>query len=95
MPSHLKIGVYKMDYVVLIGSIAGILSTISGLPQLIKIIKIRETRDLSLATMLIGSTASTLWLIYGFFIWSLPLVGSNIVGLSIAFATIRYKLKYH
>lgn len=78
-----------------IGSIAGILSTISGLPQLIKIIRIRETIDLSLAAIVIGLTGSTFWLIYGLCIWSLPLIGSNSVGLSVNFAILGYKLKYH
>ncbi|WML68050.1 MAG: hypothetical protein METHP_01622 [Methanoregula sp. SKADARSKE-2] len=84
-----------IDYVILLGITAGILSTIASLPQLIKVIRTRTTRDLSLAALAIGLTGSTLWLIYGLCIGSLPLIGSNCVGLILNSAILGYKLRYH
>jgi MtN3 and saliva related transmembrane protein len=48
-----------------IGYAAGILTLIGYLPQTIKTIRIRETKDLSLLTFLIIGTSGVLWTVYG------------------------------
>lgn len=49
-----------------VGYLAGLLTLIGYLPQTIKTIRTRETKDLSLLTFLIIGTSATLWTIYGF-----------------------------
>jgi MtN3 and saliva related transmembrane protein len=49
-----------------VGYLAGILTLIGYLPQTIKTIRTRETKDLSLLTFLIIGTSAVLWTVYGF-----------------------------
>jgi len=54
-----------MDYITIIGLIAGACTTISFLPQVFKIYRTRETRDLSLGMYIILSVGISLWVVYG------------------------------
>lgn len=47
------------------GYFAGALTLIAFLPQTIRTIRIRETRDLSLATFLTISISGVFWVVYG------------------------------
>lgn len=49
----------------MIGYIAGTLTLIGYLPQTIKTIKTRETKDLSLLTFVIIGVSAVLWTVYG------------------------------
>jgi MtN3 and saliva related transmembrane protein len=83
-----------MDYTQILGLAAATLTTISGLPQLIKILKLKETRDLSLEMYLLMFTGITLWFIYGIIKKDLPLIIGNIITLFITGIIIGLKLKY-
>ncbi len=69
-------------------------TTISLLPQALKIIKIKETRDISLLMYLILDTGLALWLTYGILIRDVPVIAANAVSLVIATLIILLKLKY-
>jgi len=49
-----------------IGFTAGALSLIGYLPQTIKTIRTRKTRDLALATFLFVMLSAGIWIVYGF-----------------------------
>jgi MtN3 and saliva related transmembrane protein len=49
----------------LVGYCAGALTLIGYLPQTIKTIRTRKTRDLSLPTFTIIGTSAVLWTVYG------------------------------
>ncbi|HET6924910.1 MAG TPA: SemiSWEET family transporter [Candidatus Saccharimonadales bacterium] len=49
----------------IIGYLAGLLTLVGYLPQTIKTIRTRKTRDLSLPTFLIIGTSAVLWTVYG------------------------------
>ncbi|MGA2120496.1 MAG: SemiSWEET transporter [Methanoregula sp.] len=84
-----------MDTIVIVGYIAGALTTISFVPQLIKAWKMRETRDLSLAMLVLFGIGILLWIIYGFWVDSLPIIAANVstvvLILVLLFLKIRYK----
>ena len=63
-----------MAWVIFIGLAAAVLTTIAFLPQVIKSLKTRQTRDISLITYLIFTTSLFLWLVYGLSIMDLPLI---------------------
>jgi len=48
-----------------IGYLAGLLTLIGYLPQTIKTIRTRHTKDLSLPTFIIIGTSAVLWTVYG------------------------------
>ncbi|MFQ5586256.1 MAG: SemiSWEET family sugar transporter [Thermodesulfobacteriota bacterium] len=83
-----------MDTVTILGICAGILTTGSFIPQVIKIYRTRETKDISLAMFIILSLGISLWLIYGFYINSLPVIIANSVTLALSFVVVGFKVRY-
>lgn len=77
-----------------IGLLAGTLTTIAFLPQVIKTWKTKSTRDVSLEMFVIFCSGVFLWIVYGAFIGDLPIVAANIVTLSLASTILFFKLKY-
>jgi MtN3 and saliva related transmembrane protein len=65
-----------------IGFLAGTLTTVSFLPQLVKTWKTRSAGDLSMGTLVIFSAGVTLWLTYGLLRHSWPMILAN--GLTVA-----------
>ncbi len=83
-----------MDYIEILGLVAAFLTTGAFLPQAIKVIKTKNTNDLSLSmySMLVGGVL--LWLIYGFLINSLPIIIANFVTLVLSGAILFLKIRY-
>ena len=54
-----------MDWLLVLGLVAAVFTTSAGIPQLIKAIKTKSTKDLSLGMFIILSIGVLLWLIYG------------------------------
>ena len=77
-----------------IGILAGILCTISFLPQVIKIVKTKQAKDLSIVTFLIFSLGVFLWLIYGFLIGDLPVILANTFTLILSSIIVIMKFKF-
>lgn len=83
-----------MDITLILGLLAGTLTTIAFLPQLIQTWKTRSAKDVSLGMFLIFTTGVLLWVIYGLMIQSLPIFAANTVTLVLAGAILVLKLKY-
>jgi MtN3 and saliva related transmembrane protein len=83
-----------MDSIDLLGLVAGTLTTISFLPQVIKIWTSKSAKDISLTMFLLFSAGIFLWLIYGVFISSLPVILSNAITLVLASIILLFKFKY-
>ncbi len=83
-----------MDYTIFLGYLAGALTTLAFLPQLIKVLKSKSTHDISLAMFIVICTGISLWLVYGILIDSLPIILANIVTLAIAGMILLLKIKY-
>lgn len=82
------------NYIALIGLAAGTCTTLSFLPQLIKTIRIKETKDLSLSMYIVLATGMLLWTIYGIMISAFPVVLANAVSLVFALIILGLKLRY-
>ena len=78
----------------IIGFVAGLLSTFSFLPQVVKAFKTKHTKDLSLATFAILSGGVALWLVYGILIRELPVIIANISMLVLSVSILIMKIKY-
>lgn len=84
-----------MDTVVLIGYIAGALTTISFIPQVARAWKMKETRDLSLAMLLLFAAGILLWTVYGIWTRSLPIIAANVITFFLVLLLLCMKIKYH
>ncbi len=80
-----------------IGLAAGICTSVSLLPQLIKTIKEEEAKSLSLGMLLVLIIGNALWIYYGFLKKDIPIISTNIfseiINLVLLFFSIRYKKK--
>jgi MtN3 and saliva related transmembrane protein len=83
-----------MDTTLVIGYIAGTLTTISFLPQVIRTWKMRETKDFSLAMLLLFATGILLWMVYGIWTGSLPVILANVITFLLIMILLAMKIKY-
>jgi len=80
--------------ILLIGFIAALCTTISFLPQAIKTIKTKKTKDISLPTYVILATGVSLWTVYGYFNNDMPVFISNGLTLLFVLPILITKIKY-
>lgn len=78
----------------LVGGLAALLTTLCWLPQALKLLRTRETRDLSLIAYVAFSAGVLLWLLYGLLIGSVPVIAANAVTLVLALGIVSLKLRY-
>jgi MtN3 and saliva related transmembrane protein len=83
-----------MDTIVLIGYIAGAFTTLSFVPQVIRAWKLKETRDLSLAMLLLFALGVLLWTIYGVWTGSVPIIAANVITFILILVLLFMKIKY-
>lgn len=76
----------------IIGYMAASLTTLSFLPQAIKVIKTRDTKSISLIMYILFSIGVALWLIYGILLINLPILIANAVTLALALVILYFKL---
>ncbi len=78
----------------MLGLAAGTLTTAAFVPQLAKAWRTRSTGDLSWGMLVTFSTGVLLWLIYGMWIDSLPVILANAVTLLLQAGIVSLKIKY-
>lgn len=83
-----------MKWITAIGLLAAALTTVSFLPQVVKILKTKHTKAISLLMYVIFATGLLLWLIYGVSIRDLPIILANGVTLILAVIVLILKIKY-
>lgn len=77
-----------------IGLIAGLLTSIASVPQVVKTWRSRHARDLSIWQPLLLSVGVALWLIYGMLIGDTPLILANITPLLCNLALTVMKTRF-
>ena len=77
-----------------IGFVAAMLTTVAFLPQVVKVWKTQSAKDVSLGMYFILTIGVALWLVYGIFIVSWPMIISNAITLVLASAVLGMKLKF-
>jgi MtN3 and saliva related transmembrane protein len=77
-----------------IGIIAGTLTTIAFLPQVIHVLKTKSTEDISLMMYVVFITGIVFWLIYGILLGAWPVIIANVVTFILALIVLVMKLRY-
>ena len=77
-----------------IGTVAAVCTTISFVPQLVRVLRRKSAEDISLGMFLFFSLGVFLWLIYGIRIHSLPVMEANAITLVLSVAILILKLHY-
>ena len=83
-----------MDTIDLLGLAAGSLTTVSFVPQVLKIWRSKSGNDVSYGMFALFSAGVTLWLVYGLMLDATPIVVANAVTLVLALVVILLKFRY-
>jgi len=84
----------EINWITLIGLLAATLTTIGFIPQAVKIIRTKNTRDLSLGMYIILVIGVFSWLTYGILIRDLPVIVANSVTAVFIVTILILKLRY-
>jgi MtN3 and saliva related transmembrane protein len=77
-----------------IGFIAATCTTAAFVPQLVRVVRLKSAREISLPTFLLFSVGVFLWLVYGINTGSRPIIASNAITLFLSLSILCLKLKY-
>lgn len=78
----------------MIGIIAALLTTFAFLPQVIRVVKTKDTESIALGMYIMQSIGIALWLAHGIHIGDLPLILANSISFLLSGTILLYKLKY-
>lgn len=84
----------EINFTTTLGLVAGVLTTIAYLPQLIKTWQSKSADDLSWSMLIILCIGIILWLVYGFSVHDIPIVAANIVTFMLASVILVLKIRY-
>jgi MtN3 and saliva related transmembrane protein len=82
------------EFIDFLGLIAGTLTTIAFLPQLLKTWKSKSAKDVSLVMMITFCIGVFLWIVYGVAIGAMPIIVANVVTLALAILILILKIRY-
>ena len=80
-----------MPFEQILGIIAGLLTSVSAIPQIVKIIKEKEAKDVSLKMLIILLAGVGLWIVYGSLKNDWVLIATN--GLSFLLNAMIFTLR--
>tara|TARA_R110000822_G_scaffold1069_8_gene4802 strand:+ start:994 stop:1248 length:255 start_codon:yes stop_codon:yes gene_type:complete len=83
-----------MENIEIMGLVAAVLTTYSIVPQVHKTWRNKSTKDISLTMYMAMFLGVVLWLIYGIYHESVPMILANFITSVLLFVMIVLKLKY-
>lgn len=83
-----------MSLITILGLVAGTLTTLAFLPQLLKIWQTKSAKDISFNTLIFFNLGIFLWLVYGICINELPIILANLFTLIFNMIIVWLKIKY-
>ena len=83
-----------MNQVEWLGVIAGMLTTVAFVPQVLRTHRTRSARDLSMPMLLLFNAGVALWLAYGLLIGSQGLILANAATITLSAYILGMKLRF-
>ncbi len=83
-----------MEHIEIMGMVAAVLTTASFVPQVRKTWIEKSTKDISLTMYLAMFLGVVLWLVYGVYYESIPMILANFITAVLLLIMIVLKLKY-
>jgi len=77
-----------------LGFVAAFCTTAAFVPQLVRVMRLRSARDISLPTFLLFSVGVFLWLLYGLYTGSMPIILCNAANLFLSMSIVFLKLRF-
>ena len=82
------------EYVLYIGIAAGVCTSISMLPQLVKIIKTKKADDISYVMVIVLLVGIAAWIWYGILRTDYPIIVTNSLSLLVNLLVLAFSLRY-
>ncbi len=83
-----------MEGVEILGTVAGAITTLTFLPQVIKNSRDRSAKDVSLLMFVIAVVNEILWIIYGFMRNDWIIILTNAILMTMALTMIYFKFRF-
>lgn len=83
-----------MDTTQIVGIAAGVLTAVSMLPQLIKIVKEKKAEDVSIIMLVVLISGLILWTVYGFMRDDMPIIITNCFSVLVNASLLVLRIKY-
>jgi len=83
-----------MTAIQILGLAAGTITSITFLPQVIKIWQTKSAKDLSLAMLALLMLGVSLWLAYGLLVKDAAIIYTNSMVLAMSFIMLYFKLRF-
>lgn len=83
-----------MKLVEILGLAAGTITSITFLPQVIRIWKTKSVKDISFLMMLLLILGTSLWLTYGLLLKDTAIIYTNVMVLIMSLIMFYFKVKY-
>lgn len=75
------------------GYIAAFCTTVAFIPQVLRILKTKDTQAISLGMYTIFTFGIAMWLVYGVLLNNWPMIAANLITLILALVILLYKIK--
>jgi MtN3 and saliva related transmembrane protein len=82
-----------MGWIEITGLFGSFLSSITFIPQVIKVYRTQSAKDLSLLMLFIILTSTTVWLVYGIALRLLPVIICNAIIFLLSGWLIQFKMR--
>lgn len=83
-----------MEGIDILGIVAGICTSSSILPQIIKTLKKKKTEEVSIFMFIVLMTGNALWIYYGFVKSDIAIISTNFFALALNIVMIVLKFRY-
>ncbi|MBS1754657.1 MAG: SemiSWEET transporter [Ferruginibacter sp.] len=83
-----------MSAIQILGLAAGTITSITFLPQVIKIWKTKSSKDLSLSMLALLILGVSMWLLYGILVLDAAIIYTNSMVLTMSLVMLFFKIKY-
>ncbi|MBK8610044.1 MAG: SemiSWEET transporter [Chitinophagaceae bacterium] len=83
-----------MPLIEILGLVAGTITSITFLPQVIKVWQTKSAKDLSLMMLLLLMLGVVLWLTYGLLIMNPAIIYTNSMVLAMSLILLYFKLRF-
>ncbi|HEY0752285.1 MAG TPA: SemiSWEET transporter [Chitinophagaceae bacterium] len=79
----------------MLGMTAGVISSITFLPQVIKTYRSKSAKDISLLMFTFATTSVIMWLVYGIILGNVPIIFTNSMVLLFSLIMLYFKFRYN
>ena len=83
-----------MDYIKILGLAAGTITSITFLPQVIRIYKTKSAKDLSLNMLGLLILGVSMWLAYGIILKDVAIIYTNSMVLTMSLVMLYFKFRF-